>query len=137
MDGGAVNQAFLYPIAVTQARRARIAARQPVQPMRAWVIRNAKLDANWASTSRRTMSIAGRAVETMIAASGFNDVVRIWQNAQRDDVEYRLAYIGSDFNVPYTTPFNPDYMRPLFEHGFTRASRGYDWARTPPLIGDV
>lgn len=134
VDGGAVNQAFLYPVAVTQFRRARIAARLPVQPIRAWVIRNAKLDPNWASTGRRTMSIAGRAVETMIASSGFNDVMRIWLNAQRDDVEYRLAYIGSNFDVPYTTPFNPDYMRPLFEYAYARASRDYDWARNPPLV---
>jgi hypothetical protein len=105
-----------------------------VQPIRAWVIRNAKLDASWAATNRRTMSIAGRAVETMIAASGFNDVMRIWLNAERDDVEYRLAYIGADFDVPYTTPFNPDYMRPLFEHGYARASRGFDWSRRPPLL---
>ncbi|MEI6161909.1 MAG: hypothetical protein WCP77_18895 [Roseococcus sp.] len=134
MDGGAVNQAFLYPVAVTQGRRARIAARQPVQSIRAWVIRNAKLDANWAATDRRTMSIAGRAVETMIASSGFNDVMRIWLNSQRDDVEYRLAYIGSDFDVPYTTPFNPAYMGPLFDYGYARAARGYDWARNPPLV---
>ncbi len=134
VDGGAVNQAFLYPIAVTQARRARIARRLPVQPIRAWVIRNAKLDANWASTSRRTMSIAGRAVETMIAASGFNDVTRIWLNAERDDVEYRLAFIGPEFDVPYTTPFNPDYMRPLFENGYARARGGFDWSRRPPLV---
>ncbi|WPB87541.1 patatin-like phospholipase family protein [Sediminicoccus rosea] len=134
VDGGAFAQAFLYPVAVTQARRARLARRQPVQPIRAWVIRNARLDPNWAATDRRTMSIAGRAVETMIASSGFNDVMRIWLNAQRDDVEYHLAYIGSDFDVPYTTPFNPAYMGPLFEYGRVRAARGYDWARQPPLV---
>ena len=133
VDGGAMAQAFLYPTAVTAIRRERMARRLPVQPIRAWVIRNARLDANWAATSRRTMSIAARAVETMIAASGFNDVNRIWLNAERDGVEYRLAYIGADFDVPYTTPFSPDYMRPLFEYGYARARRGYDWARRPPL----
>lgn len=134
VDGGAVNQAFLYPVAATQARRALIARRLPVQPIRAWVIRNARLDPNWAATDPRTMSIAGRAVETMIASSGFNDVVRIWLNAQRDDVGYRLAYIGADFDVTYTTPFNPDYMRPLFDYGYARAARGFDWAHRPPLL---
>jgi predicted acylesterase/phospholipase RssA len=134
VDGGAVAQAFLYPTAVTAARRARIARRLPVQPIRAWVIRNARLDSNWAATNRRTMTIAARAVETMIASSGFNDVNRIWLNAERDGVEYRLAYITEAFTVPYTTPFNPDYMRPLFDYGFDRARRGFDWARRPPLI---
>jgi predicted acylesterase/phospholipase RssA len=134
VDGGAVAQAFLYPTAVTAARRARIARRLPVQPIRAWVIRNARLDSNWAATSRRTMSIAARAVETMIASSGFNDVNRIWLNAERDGVEYRLAFITPAFTVPYTTPFNPDYMRPLFDYGFDRARRGFDWARRPPFI---
>lgn len=134
VDGGAFAQAFLYPVAVTEARRARLARRQPVQPIRAWVIRNARLDPNWAATDRRTMSIAGRAVETMIASSGFNDVMRIWLNAQRDDVDYNLAFIGADFDVPYTTPFSPAYMGPLFEYGRTRAMRGFDWSKRPPMI---
>lgn len=133
VDGGAVNQAFLYPNSVTEIRRANIAARRPVMPARAWVIRNGRMDANWASTDRRTLSIAQRAVETMIAASGFNDTNRIWLNAVRDQVEFRLAFIGADFTTTLPAPFDQTYMRALYDYGFARGREGYRWAPRPPF----
>jgi len=133
VDGGAVHQAFLYPNSVTAVRRAYIAARRPVREVRAWLIRNGRIDADWATTDRRTLSIAQRAVTTMIAASGFNDANRIWLNAQRDQVEFRMAYIGRDFTTPLPAPFDQTYMRALYEYGFARARRGYDWSDRPPF----
>nr|WP_314073398.1 patatin-like phospholipase family protein [uncultured Roseococcus sp.] len=133
VDGGAVAQAFLYPAAVAEHRRASIRARRPVPPVHAWMIRNARLDSDWASTNRRTVSIAQRAIATMTASSGYNDAVRIWLNAERDGVEFRMAYIGRDFTVAYDKPFDQAYMTPLFDYGFERARAGYPWSRQPPF----
>jgi len=133
VDGGAVAQTFLYPSAVSAQRRARMERGQRVPPGRAYVIRNARLDPEWASVERRAFSIAGRAISTMIAASGINDVVRIWNNTRRDGVDYNLAFIGRDFTVEYTTPFNQAYMRALFDYGFAKARNGYPWSTQPPF----
>lgn len=132
VDGGAVAQAFLYPSAVAQRRRDAIRAGRRVPPVRAWLIRNARMDSDWASTERRTWSIAGRAVQTMIAASGYNDAVRTWLNAERDGVEFRMSWIGEDFTVPYERPFDPAYMRPLFANGQQRMRDGTAWVARPP-----
>jgi predicted acylesterase/phospholipase RssA len=134
VDGGAINQAFLYPPALTEERRALIARGRPVRAGHVYLIRNARLDPDWALVERRTLGITGRAIATMLAASGFNDVVRIWNQAQRDRMVFNLAYIGRDFEVIYDKPFDPDYMRPLFENGFARASRGFNWSNEPPLV---
>ena len=65
---------------------------------RAYIIRNARLDPDYAASSeRRTISIAGRAINTMLASSGRNDVLRIYFITQRDGVDYNLAYIGARF----------------------------------------
>ena len=66
------------------------------------------------------------------AASGFNDVVRIYNNTQRDGVRSNLAYIGSGLSQKLPEPFDQGYMRALFDYGYQRARRGYDWAKTPP-----
>ncbi len=132
VDGGTFAQAFLYPSSATRARRASLARNQRVVPAAAWVIRNGRLDANWAETNRRTMSIAGRAVQTMIATSGYNDVLRTYFMAQRDGIDFNLAYITRGFTMEYTTPFDPTYMRALYEYGFRRARGGFDWTRVPP-----
>ena len=133
VDGGAFAQVFLYPASVAAYRRERVARRLPVAPARAWVIRNARLDPEWADVERRTYGIAGRAISSMIAASGYNDVLRIYAAAQRDHVDFNLAFIGADFTVEYGKPFDPAYMRPLFEYGRQRALAGDAWVKQPPV----
>jgi predicted acylesterase/phospholipase RssA len=133
VDGGAFAQAFLYPAGLTRQRRARMARGRQVVPATAYIIRNGRLDAEWATTERSTMSIAGRAISTMITASGLNDVLRMYNTTQRDGIKFNLAYIRSDFSQKLPEPFDQGYMRALFDYGYQRARRGYDWAKTPPI----
>jgi hypothetical protein len=132
VDGGAFAQAFLYPSTLTAGRRALLAKHQKVYPANAYVIRNGRLDPDWASVQRRTLGIAGRAITTMIAASGMNDVVRIYNTAMNDDVAFRLAFIGRDFTMELPSPFDQAYMRALFDYGYQSAIHGYPWADRPP-----
>ena len=95
------------------------------------MIRNARLDPDWASVDRRTLGIVGRAITAMISSQGYNDVLRIYFAAERDGVDYNLAFIGRDFTVEYDKPFEQSYMRPLFEYGRERALRGDAWVKRP------
>jgi predicted acylesterase/phospholipase RssA len=133
VDGGAFAQTFLYPAAMTASRRQRMGAKLKTIPGNAYVIRNGRLDAEWATVERRTLGIAGRAISTMIAAAGYNDVGRIYAITRRDGVGYNLAFIGPDFNVPLPEPFDPGYMRALYDYAYQRAERGYDWSKKPPF----
>lgn len=133
VDGGAFAQVFLYPASVGQFRRARLARGLPVAPARAWVLRNGRLDPEWASVDRRTIGIAGRAVAAMISSAGANDVWRIYTATERDRVDFNLAFIGRDFTVEYDQPFAQSYMRPLYDYGRDRALRGDAWVQRPPV----
>jgi hypothetical protein len=133
VDGGAFAQTFLYPPALTVERRQRLAARKRVMAIDAFVIRNGRLDPEWALTERQTLGIAGHAIATMISASGINDVIRIYNTTLRDNVDFNLAYIGRDFDKTLPEPFDPAYMKALFDYGYQKAVRGYDWAKKPPL----
>jgi hypothetical protein len=132
VDGGAFAQAFLYPAAITHERRQRMKRGQHVVPGVAYVIRNGRLDPEWAVTERRTLGIAGRAISTMIAASGLNDVRRMYNTTLRDGVDFNLAYIGSDFTMTLPEPFDQGFMRALFDYGFQRALADYEWSKEPP-----
>jgi hypothetical protein len=133
VDGGAFVQAFLYPAAMTRQRRERMRRGEQVVPAIAYVIRNGRLDPEWSKVERRTMSIAGRAISTMITASGYNDILRMYTNTRNDGIGFRLAYIGSDFDKELPEPFDQSFMRALFDYGYQRARRGYDWATKPPI----
>jgi hypothetical protein len=126
VDGGAVAQTFLYPSKLTRNRAQRRQSGQPVDDARAFIIRNGRLDPEWAAVERRTLGIAGRAISTMIATSGYNDVIRIYAITQRDGIDYNLAFIGSDFNQVLPSPFDAAYMRALYDYGYQRALSGYD-----------
>jgi hypothetical protein len=127
VDGGAVAQMFLYPPSVDLGRVG------PKRERHAWLIRNARLDPDYDDTERRTISIAGRAIGTMLAASGFNDVLRIYFISKRDGVDYNLAYIGRDFDPPPKKgEFDQAYMRALFDYGYRQALAGREWHKVPP-----
>jgi len=132
VDGGAVAQTFLIPSAVGEAVNLR--AKEHARQRTAYVIRNARLDPEWASTDRRLLSITGRAISTMIHYSGYNDVVRIYFTSQRDGVDYNLAYIGQDFAAPHKQNFDTAYMQALFEYGYAQGRHGPVWHKQPPIF---
>jgi hypothetical protein len=130
VDGGAVNQAFLYPPTFHLRRAAlkRGIRRRNV----AYVIRNGRLIREEAGVKRETLDIAGKAISTMISSAGVNDAYRIYLTTKRDGVEFNMAYIGEDFVLPYEGPFDTKYMRALFDYGFEKGQAGYKWHKTPP-----
>lgn len=132
VDGGAFTQVFLYPRSVTQQRRANIRHGDRVQPARAFVIRNGRITPNPAKTDRQTFVIAQRAIASMIASSGYNDVARILTTAREDRVDFNLAAIGPDFTDEPKEPFEQAFMRRLYDHSFAQARVGYPWLKDIP-----
>jgi len=131
VDGGAVAQMFLYPPALASAEALRSARPRPV---RVWLIRNSRLDPDWANVERQTLSVAKEAISTMIQMSGINDITRIYLLAIRDHVDFNLAYIGSDFTLQAKEDFDPVFMRALYDYAHAKAREGYPWAKRPPWI---
>jgi hypothetical protein len=83
------------------------------------------------------LSIAGKAISTMIHSSGENDLLRIYFVTQRDHVDYNLAYIGSDFTASEAGEFDKAYMNALFDYAYQQARRGYPWRKVPPRLADT
>ncbi|MGE5607663.1 MAG: hypothetical protein ACM359_00270, partial [Bacillota bacterium] len=82
----------------------------------------------------RVMSIGMRAISTLIKANGSNDLYRLYQLAQQNQMEYHLAYIPGDLQETPQEPFDQAYMNKLFTLAFEQAKAGYPWRKTPPLI---
>lgn len=130
VDGGAVAQVFVYPARFQLKERA--AEMGIERERRLYVVRNSRLDPNWAEVERRTLTIAGRAIQSLILTQGVGDLYRIYAISQRDGVDYNLAFIPETFNAPHTEEFDMEYMRQLFSVGYERAVNGYPWLKKPP-----
>jgi predicted acylesterase/phospholipase RssA len=129
VDGGATAQVFIYPTSVNRREFERQAgARQ----RRLYLIRNARLDPDWAQVERSTLSIAGRAVSSLIQTQGVGDLYRIFLTTQRDSVDFNLAYIPPSFTAEMKEPFDREYMKALFMLGYELGAKGYQWAKVPP-----
>ncbi len=131
VDGGASAQVFVYPPSLSP-RAVEAQHRQPTRERRVHVIRNARLDPDWAEVERATLSIMGRAITSLIQTQGVGDLYRIYLSTQRDGVDFNLAYIPETFTTQLKEPFETAYMRELFAVGYERAVKGYEWAKVPP-----
>ncbi|WP_198369381.1 hypothetical protein [Roseomonas rosulenta] len=132
---GALAIAFALPACgAIQRGAARDRAALAGRERHAWVIRNARLGADWQETERAVLTIAGRAISSMIAHSGQNDVLRLQTQAERDRVDFNLAYIKDDFTLPWERPFDHAWMQALFEYGRQRALDGRAWDQTAPCL---
>lgn len=129
VDGGASSQVFLYPPSL---RLGEILRRDEGPRPAAYVIRNGRVSPTPAKTERKTLAIAGRAIETMIANQGVGDLYRIYTTARRDRIDFNLALIGDDFTHPHKGPFDQAYMVQLFEYGLSRGITGTAWQKSPP-----
>jgi hypothetical protein len=128
VDGGAIAQIFLYPPDISLSQFGP-------RDREAFLIRNAREGPDWANVQRRTLSVGGRAISTMLRASGANDLTRIYFVTQRDSVDYNLAFIDTDFATPHpAADFDTAYMNAVFDYGYQKARRGYPWRKTPPLL---
>lgn len=130
VDGGAMAQVFAYPPAIRIRELA--AAAGFTRERKLYVIRNARLDPDWAQVERKTMSIAGRAIASMIHTQGIGDLYRIYATAQRDGVDFNLTFIPSSFNAPHKEEFDNAYMRQLYDVGYNLALKGLPWLKVPP-----
>ncbi|MGR8932970.1 MAG: patatin-like phospholipase family protein, partial [Gammaproteobacteria bacterium] len=116
VDGGTVAQVFVYPPHLNvKAESANIGLKRE---RHLYIIRNARLDPAWSDVERRSLTIAGKAIESLISTQGIGDLYRIYLTAERDGLDYNLAFIPKTFNTPHKEDFDTGYMRALFENGY-------------------
>ena len=91
VDGGASAQVFVYPPSIQFNALAQ--DRGISRERRMYVIRNARLDPRWEEIKRRTLTILGRAVSSLVQTQGIGDLYRIYIAAVRDKIDFNLASI--------------------------------------------
>ena len=132
VDGNTAAQVFIYPAAVRLNEVAQTVGGDRERKL--YIIRNARLDPEWAQVERRTLPIAAQAIVTLIQYQGIGDLYRIYSVTQRDAIDFNLAYIPPTFKTPHAKDFDTVYMRALYDVGYGLAEKGYTWTKRPPLL---
>jgi predicted acylesterase/phospholipase RssA len=128
VDGATAAQVFVYPTAM---HLHQLAPRKRTL----YIIRNARLDPEWAQVERRTVPIAFRAIACLVQFQGIGDLYTIYTITQRDHLEFNLAFIPPTFDYPHQQLFDTKYMKELFAVGERMAVKGTDWWwKHPPVL---
>ena len=127
VDGGTASQVFVYPSAVKLHELFQ-------RDRTLYMIRNARMDPEWAQVDRRTLPISLRAITCLIHNQGIGDLYRIYSIARRDHIRFQLVYIPSTFQTPHPAEFDTAYMRDLFALGEKMAVEGHEWYEHPPVL---
>jgi hypothetical protein len=60
--------------------------------------------------------------------------LRLYNTAKRDGIDYNLAYIETDFSATRNDPFDPEYMKALFEYAYKKGKQNSFWHKEPPVL---
>jgi predicted acylesterase/phospholipase RssA len=133
-DGGTVTQVFFNEGTVDLSAAARATGRTERKSYSGilYIIRNGKLGPEPEQVKRRLPAISGRAISTMIKYAAFNDLFRIYVNAEGANQGFRYIAIPADFESQADEPFDPVEMKRLFELGYQTGLAGTAWRDTPP-----
>jgi hypothetical protein len=133
VDGGTTREVFLVP---TQFMASRVDGGLGINPIRrAYIIRNGHVAPEYKAVKARTLSIAGRAVSSLIKSQGVGDLYELYVFAKKNGIDYNLAYIPGGFIDTSTSSFDEVYMTKLYDLGFSLAQAGYPWKKVPPRMG--
>jgi hypothetical protein len=133
VDGGASAQLFLYPPRLRDVMTAETGTEVTNRTGMAYIIRNSSMTATWTPVERRTINIAGRAIDSMIHTQGIGDLYRVYTTSQRDGLDFNLAYIGDDFVYENKTEqFETAFMVALYDYAYAQGRAGFPWRKTPP-----
>ena len=132
VDGGTTENAFLLPLHLDLKK---IDKRQGVRwRRRLYVITNAKTKPTPKIVESNTFAIAGRSIETLIRQQTEGDLIKLYLRAKENKIAFNLASIPVSFNAKSEEAFDPNYMKALFDTGFSLGKAGYRWQKKPPGI---
>ena len=130
VDGGATQQVMLFSAEVPVTDVDRVLGVEVDRTL--YVIVNNSLEKPYEPVNLGVLSIAGKAVSSLIGGSGTGDLYKIYAITERDRTKFQVLWVPPDFDVVAHEPFDRDYMRALYELGQDIGQRGGSWHARPP-----
>lgn len=132
VDGGTSNQAFMFPSTFSLKAEDKKLGRTEKVKRTLYVLRNGKINPEYSTVKPKLASIVGKSISSLIKTQGIGDLYRMYANAQRDGIAFRAIWIPETFTMKEPKPFDPAYMKALFDLGYEMGRNGIPWATQPP-----
>lgn len=130
VDGGTTRELFVSPVNVPLATFDRFYRTKPIRKL--YIIKNGKVTPEQEVVAPSTVTIAARAITTLIKNQSLGDTYRIYRAAQDDGADFNFLAVPPDFDGKANEFFDPAYQRALFDKGFELGRRRSSWQKSPP-----
>ena len=130
VDGGTTRETFVLPV---QAPFKAFDKLYPAPPIRMlYLIKNGKIAPESTVVEARALSIASRAISTLIKSQNWGEMYRIWRLAKDADADFNLIAVPETFTRQPKDIIDAGYQAALFETGFETGAAGITWMKAPP-----
>jgi len=127
VDGGVGGQFFVAPAALMDSSSGyRIPATQ------LYIVVNSRLGRDFQVVQRSTPLILSQAVGMAVDVDLRLMLDRTFVASKNSGIGFNVATIPQDFNAPSRGPFDPQYMRALFDAGYDQGKGAAAFATAPP-----
>ena len=136
VDGGVMAEVMLYENAISfltaTKKLGSLGSLITNRTRKLYIIRNAQIYPEYESVKPKIGAIGTRAIGSLIKSQGMGDLYRIYTLAQRDGLDYNLAFIPKDFHPKRPSEFDTNYMDQEFNMAYNLARCGCEWVKYPP-----
>jgi Patatin-like phospholipase len=127
VDGGVGGQFFAAPAALLASTSDyRLPAKQ------LYIVINSGLQPDFQVVERSTPAILAHAVDAAVKVDTRLMIDRAYLAAKRSGVGFNIATIPQSFSAPSRGPFDPEYMRALFQTGYNLGRSAIPFSPEPP-----
>jgi hypothetical protein len=130
VDGGVIDNAFLGPVHLNLAKLDR--SRRLHWRRTLFILANAKTAPTRKVVKATTFEIAARLIDSLIRQQLKGDLVTLYLRAQNNKMAFKLTDMPKSFFAESKEAFDKVYMRKLYDVGYQRAMRGFQWKTKPP-----
>jgi hypothetical protein len=131
VDGGITGQFFAAPAALMASTSDY---RLPATEL--YIVINTDLQPNFQVVERFAPSILSQTVGAAVKVDTRLMLDRAYVAAKRSGARFNVATIPASFHAPSRGPFDPDYMKALFEVGYGQGKSSNPFGTAPPPYPD-
>ena len=130
VDGGTTRETFVLPVQAPFKAFDKLYKTPPIR--RIYLIKNGKLNPENMIVEAKTLSIASRAIATLIKSQQWGEIYRIWRLANDAKADFNLIAVPASFTKQAKDIVDPEYQKAMWETGFEMGSSGIPWMKRPP-----
>lgn len=130
VDGGTTRETFVLPVQAPFKAFDKLYKAPPIR--RIYLIKNGKLNPEAKVVEAKTLTIASRAIATLIKSQQWGEIYRIWRLATDAKADFNLIAVPSSFNKEAKDIVDPEYQKAMYDTGYEMGSAGTPWMKQPP-----